>query len=500
MIYKLRNIVIYIGIAIALIIATLNIVFQSTIVDNISEHVDVIWQGLLYLLIEILIVLGIIYFCKITQKFNIKNKKTKLIIVEIVLFIYFITQVAFINYRDAYPKYDQLSVYESAVSMYNNDKDALIHSNYLEKYPQQLTLALAECGMFKLFGTTNVKVIQYINAISNCFTVVAIILIAKLITKKKENNLTLVAFSILTYLPLALLSTFVYGDEISIAFSLFSVYFIMKYKINKKVKYALISAILMALSYILRMNNLIFIIAISMYLVFDILKEIHQKLEKKQILIKTGILLMFIVISLMPAKIIISKLQSEYELDPKGSIPVSNFLYMGMTEGYRNNGWYNDYGSWAWDNDEQTANEMYKTAIGERIKEFASHPLYLAKFYMYKTASMWAENTNAAIYYNQSFNFNENVNLDKDNEIVAKKNNIELFMKSLSIVIFGTLAFSLIINRKKMTDEALLLIIILIGGFLFHTIWEAKSRYILPYIVAIIPLLALPIKINERKK
>ena len=34
----------------------------------------------------------------------------------------------------------------------------------------------------------------------------------------------------------------------------------------------------------------------------------------------------------------------------------------------------------------------------------------------------------------------------------------------------------------------MLLCLIFLGGFLFHILWEAKSRYILPYIIILIPV------------
>ena len=46
----------------------------------------------------------------------------------------------------------------------------------------------------------------------------------------------------------------------------------------------------------------------------------------------------------------------------------------------------------------------------------------------------------------------------------------------------------LIQNRKNLSNELILLVTIFIGGFLFHVMWEAKSRYIIPYIIVLIPV------------
>ena len=49
--------------------------------------------------------------------------------------------------------------------------------------------------------------------------------------------------------------------------------------------------------------------------------------------------------------------------------------------------------------------------------------------------------------------------------------------------------------------EIIFLITIFIGGFAFHILWEAKSRYIIPYIVVLIPVAAISInKFNIKDK
>ena len=52
----------------------------------------------------------------------------------------------------------------------------------------------------------------------------------------------------------------------------------------------------------------------------------------------------------------------------------------------------------------------------------------------------------------------------------------------------------LIQNRKNLSLDIIFLITIFIGGFAFHILWEAKSRYIIPYIVVLIPVASISIK------
>ena len=66
-------------------------------------------------------------------------------------------------------------------------------------------------------------------------------------------------------------------------------------------------------------------------------------------------------------------------------------------------------------------------------------------------------------------------------------------------MIFGCSVFVIIQNRKNLSNEIILLLTIFIGGFLFHVLWEAKSRYVIPYIVPLIPIASLEIKMNKQK-
>ena len=65
----------------------------------------------------------------------------------------------------------------------------------------------------------------------------------------------------------------------------------------------------------------------------------------------------------------------------------------------------------------------------------------------------------------------------------------------------------LLISRRKKREplENEILLIVILGGILFHMLWEAKSRYVLPYFVMMLPLAAAGIcevtqKIQKRGK
>ena len=68
------------------------------------------------------------------------------------------------------------------------------------------------------------------------------------------------------------------------------------------------------------------------------------------------------------------------------------------------------------------------------------------------------------------------------------------------LIIFGRALFVLIQNRKNISNELILLVTIFIGGFFFHILWEGKSRYILPYVLRILPLACIGIKSLKKER
>ena len=70
--------------------------------------------------------------------------------------------------------------------------------------------------------------------------------------------------------------------------------------------------------------------------------------------------------------------------------------------------------------------------------------------------------------------------------------------KALVIVILGfTLSFLLLAKNK--TDAWQIALMFLIGGLLFHSIWEGKSQYTYPYVFTMIPYACYGIKTTVDK-
>ena len=189
-------------------------------------------------------------------------------------------------------------------------------------------------------------------------------------------------------------------------------------------------------------------------------------------------------------------------------------------------GWYNGFNIDTYDTagmDTAIANEISRLAIDERLTYFREHPGYTADFYLHKHLSQWADGTYAsrqatlATYGGRSAFFKEVY------EGSLSGGYIEWCNAWQNVLYLGVLVFcigSLKKRRKSkvvghMADQTAghtagctadhmadqhgadwhgadrlyiyVGLIAVLGGFLFHTFWEANSRYIFSYSLLLMP-------------
>ena len=166
---------------------------------------------------------------------------------------------------------------------------------------------------------------------------------------------------------------------------------------------------------------------------------------------------------------------------------------MAMEEGPRANGWYNESIAEPALRSLKTGENIsdeYKEKIKDRLEYFAKHPTYTVDFYRQKLTTTWAESTYSAIFNN---------GITEESNLSWIKSPLTFYQKAWIILTFTLAIIVLIQNRKKLTIELIFLVTIFLGGFCFHILWEAKSRYIIPYIVTLIPVASVMLNIKPWK-
>jgi hypothetical protein len=495
----LKKIISIIGIIALTTITILNFIFTAKI--DASEHVTINLNNPIYIIG--LILLGAIIFI-ITNKINTnieKSTKTNLKkkIKISILAIYAILNIIWIITIIPPIIGDQGHVCDIAETFSSGDTEkylpkpsyaGITMSEYMQKYKQQIPLAFLYSIFFRIIFRPERGLIRAINVIFNILIVIAIYKINKQLSKTYKTNKTLLFTLILTFVTIPMFSTFVYGDIPSLALSLFSVYYMMKYTESKKIKYSIYASIFTMIAYMMRMNTLIFVIATVIYLILNLFKGIKQKKHKEK-LIELLIIVAYIAISIIPTTLTQNYYLKKYNLEKDKSYPTISFILMAMEEGPRGNGWYNEQIAVPALQDTENIKEEYQKRVKERLNYFSENIGYTLNFYIMKIVSMWAENTYAAVNINDinTHAFLENLT-----------NPITFYQKTLLILMSISIIAILIQNRKNLSINIIFLITIFLGGFAFHILWEAKSRYIIPYVVILIPMAAISINTKSLKE
>ena len=485
-----------IGLFFLLIVFVLNLLFTASLSSN--ESISIHSNSFLYIICLIFFSLFVFFITKKVNCYLYKNKsiKTRFFILFFVFIVYVLFTFLWNIFVNPLVVGDQLHVCNLAQAMnrgkvseflFNESYAKIPIRNYLKAYPQQITLAFVYFMFFKLLTFDIMEFLRFFNIISNILTIIALYKIAKHLSKDYQINIFRLFSFIFTFVSLLMLSTFVYGDILCMPFALFSVYFIMKYTESKKIKYAILSSVFMMISYMIRMNSLIFIIAIVLYLVINLIKDFKSF---KISLLNLFVILLYICVSIFPSKIIETSFFYKYNLTNLPSYPRISYFLMGIEESKRGNGWYNEDISEEALIGSPNIENLYLNKIKVRLIYFSKNINYTFNFFIKKLASMWTENTYSAIKNNNTKNYS----FDKYLPILT------FYQKAILIMICLCCFIVLIQNRNNLSFDIILLLTIFIGGFVFHLFWEAKSRYIIPYIIILFPIASININALKTKK
>lgn len=307
------------------------------------------------------------------------------------------------------------------------------------------------------------------------------------------------------------------------------------------------SILFLTLSVLLRKNSLIPVIAVLLVLLFEALRPGRNGKMRLGLLIM-AVCLAVTSVGILP---LVQKCYEKKAGNTLSSgVTAMSYLAMGMQEASRGCGWYNGFNIDTYDTagmDTALANEISRLAIDERLTYFREHPGYTADFYLHKHLSQWADGTYAsrqatlATYGGRSAFFKEVY------EGSLSGGYIEWCNAWQNVLYLGVLIFCIDSLKKRResraaghmdgrtanrmaehtagrtadqmaehtagrtadpivghtagrtadrpgtdrlgTDHLYVYVglIAVLGGFLFHTFWEANSRYIFSYSLLLMP-------------
>ena len=287
-------------------------------------------------------------------------------------------------------------------------------------------------------------------------------------------------------LPAVLSCTFLYGNIPAFSCGTVAVWMFLAFLNRKKLKYALVFAAAMTLAVILKLNLLIFALAIAIVWVFDVIRTRSVK-SLICFMLATACVLG---LKGMPQRIYEARTGKDFG----DGIPMIAWMAMGFSEGHAGPGWYKEDNTVKFfthsGNDAEATAEHAKQVISERCAEFAADPGEALRFFSTKLRTQWNEPTYESVWINQvQLSYSEKGGLY---ELFCGRG--EQFFGGVmnqfqQLIFFGVLLSLFELWRRRDMESSLLPLIIL-GGLLYHLLFEAKSQYALPYFVLMIPMAA----------
>ena len=448
--------------------------------SSYGERPEYRWDNIPLNLLFLTAIVGILYIFYKKQIFE--KISVKALAAVAVLFVIGMS-LLWIQVSHTYPEADQKAVSWVSYLMTQNNFLFFEHGKYMQIYPNQLGLAAILETLYRLTGGENWKVFMYLTALANG----AVVYLLYRITDRlyhDQNADRLVLLASMGCIQIILYSTFLYGIMLGLAFALGAFYAVLLFLERGKWRYAVSSGILIGISILVKNNYSIFLVALVILLLYNAVK-------------KSGWKSFAAVLIILGLTVILSKsLTAFYEhrsgLTLESGMPKSLWVAMGMQEGERAEGWYNEFNFNTYVNsncDPVASDAIAKEAITESLQHFQKDPAYAARFYLRKTLSQWNEPTYEALWVNQfhSGDFSTIVQSIYEGKLYQV---LSEYMNLFQLLVFAAVFAGLLICRKgekRWQLTKLYLPMVILGGFIFHTIWEAKSQYIFPYFVCMLP-------------
>lgn len=487
-------------------------------------------------------------FCACLHFYDKFGRKFRRGLLIFTLGFIFCLGVLLILFGRTVPAADAMSVYNAALEWIQGNLD-VIHPtvSYLSYYPQQIGLMAFLELFLRIWNLTGISAPawHFIKLIYVCLLCTAVLfqyLSLKYLWREHWEEISCCYLLLVCCnLPMIMYSSFVYGEIPSFAALSVGLYLLLRLlsgitfpgrasdisckgmSVNPFASEASSETILspklhctrsafftgagsilfLALSVMLRKNSLIPIIAVLLVLLFESLR-FGRSVRARLCLLGMAVCLAVTSVGILPL------VQKCYEKKAgntlSSGVTAMSYFAMGMQEASRGCGWYNGFNIDTYDAagmDSALANEISRQAVLERLAYFREHPGYAVDFYARKHLSQWADGTYAsrqatlASYGGRSGFFQEVYDGSLSSAYIEWGNAWQ------NVLYLGTLVFcvSAVHRKRKYTATApqgsntasLYLyvgLIAVLGGFLFHILWEANSRYIFLYSLLLMPYCA----------
>lgn len=362
---------------------------------------------------------------------------------------------------------------------------------YAYTYPHQNGQILFAAVLYLLVGDQASFLWQLLNV---AFLAAGILYTGKMaeeVLEMKSGFYGLVLL-MMAFLPFSFYITFAYGTMPGFACSAAAVWYERRFLKERRKRDLFWASVLISAAILFKSNYLIVLTAM---VIFFLAEAVFQK-KLFPLLGAASVLAVY----LAGHSLVLGGLSLAAGHSVEGGPPMLTWVEMGLQEGSRAPGWFNNYNVHIY-LDNQEDRELTAAAVerdlGCTIQYFMEHPDYAADFFNRKLRSIWTEPTFQSLWIQEVKGFgwlfpSFTRSLFKEggtaNEIYWQLCN------AVQTLIYGGALLFVIFRFRRVKFQGLFFAVIFIGGFLFHLFWEAKGQYTVSYFTLLIPYAVLGMK------
>ncbi len=394
----------------------------------------------------------------------------------------------------ATPISDQSVLLNAAVTMWTGDRSILrdlasYEHFYFVRFPFQFGFLSFLELVVRCLGEMNTMVFL---PIINIFLLISGYAVLLMTTDRlfQDNRITFLTLVLLCLCPQPLFAcVWLYGLIPALAFTLWSVYFAVRYLKDEKTRFAVFAAVFSAIAVYLKPNAWIGAAAIAIVFLLHALKTRGWKPAVAAILL---------LVACYPLpKIAQAVYEDRIGVTFGKGYPMSSWMAMGMRDSWMAAGWYNEYSKdmyYTYGTDLEAIGEQNAADIAESLQAFADNPEEAYDFYQEKFASQWNEPTFESLWIAIVCNPYD----DAERSTLAQSLYdgrwpgvmLEKEMNYTLQTLYIGFALGAILLLRKRESAQLIFPLAILGGVLFHLLFEANSKYTLTYLPMFAPIAA----------
>ncbi len=402
------------------------------------------------------------------------------------------------------PTADSKYILEAASQAANGDFSFFSGKlRYFQMFPYQLGMVGIYEIFYRVFGSSAETAMYALNAFSLAAAYLAIAQITQAVFGDRRVTMLAIVFLGLCLQPI-LFSSFLYGNLPGFAAMAWAFALLIRFLQTGRKRNILPIALLCALAVTAKQNNWIGVIAICIVLLLSLINQFK--------FVKLLCALSVIAAALLLTSGIRYSYEKRANVDLGDGTPQTAWLVMGLSDSTRAPGWYNGYtytvlkkANW----DTESAREQIRQDLASRINALESDKTYAANFFYQKVLSQWNEPSFESIWSSKARKHETALSTIAVSVYEGASGKALDFGFEHGVQLVYTLsvfAFPLALVKRRSRTKfgsanvvsgspvdpacAALLPVFVLGGFLYHLLFEAKSYYALTYFILLLPYAA----------